>query len=183
MFIKSSVIEGRRLKALETGRSLEIHLVDGRRVDGIVDFISQFQGAATIFVDANKDTRLQLKVYSNRVLIELIEYHKDKIKVTRVDHVTVMSKGEQERISFANDKITHFHSEKENVKVPVEVGDVFGKHDKEFRVLAISRDGANMFVEDTISGAGLVVNMNDEVLIRTFRGFEWGVPTKGNPTR
>lgn len=177
MFVKQSVVEGRRQKCLETGRSLEIHLDNGQRIDGIVDFISEFQGAATIFIDGGRDTRLLLKVYSNRTLIELVEYTKGSIRVYKVSKVTVMSQGVQEQVSFAGDKITHYHSEKSKVMVPVVVGDIFGKAGHFFKVLAITKDGGNMFLESD-HGKAVMVNLNDKSLIDAFSGFEWGNPTR-----
>ncbi|BAQ23054.1 conserved hypothetical protein [Edwardsiella phage PEi26] len=58
MFIKQAKVEDRNKKALEVGRSLEIHLENGRRIDGIVDFISLAHGAHNIFIDGNNKTVL-----------------------------------------------------------------------------------------------------------------------------
>lgn len=177
MFIKPSIAEGRRQKCLETGRSLEIHLESGQRIDGIIDFISEFQGAATIFIDGGHNIRLLLKVYSNRTLIELVAYTAGSIRVHKVSKVTVMSQGVQEPVSFAGDKITHYHSEKTKVMVPVVVGDEFFKAGHLFKVLAITKDGSNMFLESE-HGKAVTVNLNDKSLINAFSGFEWGNPTR-----
>ena len=179
MFIKQAKVEDRNKKALEVGRSLEIHLENGRRIDGIVDFISLSHGAHNIFIDGNNKNRTQLKIYSNRTLIELVVYSEDQVGVYKVKEVTVMSQGKQEKLHTSQaDELNYWTDEKTTKLVPVEVGDVFGKHDKEFRVLAIARNGGTMFMEDTISGDGITVNLNDDVLIRTFRGFTWGNPTR-----
>lgn len=72
MFVKQAKVEDRNnKKALEVGRSLEIHLENGQRIDGIVDFISLSQGAHNIFVDGSHNLRIQLKIYSNRTLNSL----------------------------------------------------------------------------------------------------------------
>lgn len=176
MFVKQARVEDRNKKALEVGRSLEINLENGQRIDGIVDFISKCHGARNIFVDGANNVRMILKVYSNHTLVELITYGKDSIEVDKVKEVTVMAQGKQEHLNVG--ELDYWTDEKSMKLVPVVVGDVFSKHDREFKVLAISRDGGNMFMEDTISGAGIVVNLNDSVLIHTFRGFEWGNPTR-----
>lgn len=180
MFVKQAKVEDRNnKKALEVGRSLEIHLENGQRIDGIVDFISLSQGAHNIFVDGSHNLRIQLKIYSNRTLVELVIYTADEVRVYKVKEITVVYKGKQEKLHTSKaDELDYWTDEKAIKLVPIEVGDVFGKHDKEFKVLAIARNGSTMFMEDTISGAGITVNMNDDVLIHTFRGFTWGNPTR-----
>lgn len=178
MFIKPFVSEDRSKKALEKGRSVEIKLTNGTRVDGQVEFIAECHGAHSIFVDAGLGRRDIIKIYSNRTLVELITYKEDTINAVAIEGITVTSSRKQEiLITSRPGELYYFTDEKVNKDVPVVVGDKFFKHDKEFTVLAISRNGGTMFLEDE-KGTGITVSLNDKTLIETFRGFKWGNPTK-----
>ncbi|QQG32153.1 hypothetical protein CkP1_0104 [Citrobacter phage CkP1] len=179
LFVKRVKNEGRYKKPLEVGRSLDIHLSNGNIFKGaIVDFISESHNAHNIFVDGNPNQRCQLKIYSNRTMVELVVYDTDVVNAYKVDHITVTCNGRQEILDTNHpDGLVYFTDEKQEKLVPVEVGDIFSKHDKQFKLLAISRDERMLFLEDTISGAGITVSHRDDVLIKTFRGFEWGTPT------
>lgn len=177
MFIKQIISTGEVRKDLETGRSLEILLSDGSTFTGIIDFISSAHNANHIFIDSTANTRAIIKIYSNRTLIELITYNKDAVNVRQIMSINIMDNRKNRGVYFESSIPYYFSDKPEPKLVPVVVGDVFSKGGHDFKVLAITRDGGNMFLESD-HGKAVTVNLNDTTLIAAFSGFKWGQPTR-----
>lgn len=179
MFVKQIVCEDRIKKPLEVGRSLEVKLLSGDTVTGIIDFISGAQSSHTIILNTTHEERCFIKIYSGRQLVELVTYTANSIDVRRITEITVTSNRKQEKLHTSQfDDLTYWTDGTGSKLVPIEVGEVIGKHSSDFRVLAISKNGNTMFVEDTITGGGMAINMKDETLISTFNNLHWGTPTR-----
>lgn len=177
-FIKQVLSDERQKHNLEPGRSVQVKLSNGQRIDGIVDFISNCQGTHHIFLNTDKENRALIKIYSNRKLKEIVCYAKQTISVHEVEHISVTVKAVQENVDLSSQDFLPYYSAFKGYKwVPVVVGDTFDKNGKLFEVIAITKNGGTMFMEDD-KGNGVSVNLNDKTLIDAFSGFMWGQPDK-----
>lgn len=177
-FVKQVLSDARKVTNLERNRSLEMLASNGVRFTGIVDFIAHASGAHHVFLMSDAGTRMVLKVYSNRTLVELVVYKEATVNVYKISSATVTHLQSQEELKFDNSEVLYYFGKEKAYKwVPVVVGDEFGKAGKLFTVLAITKNGGTMFMEDD-KGNGVSVNLNDKTLIDAFSGFKWGQADK-----
>lgn len=177
-FVKQVLTDTRQKTKLERNRSLEMITSKGGRFTGIIDFIASQSGSHHIFLLSDAGTRMVLKVYSNRTLIELVVYKEASVFVYKIASATVTHLQSQEELKFDNSEFLYYFGKEKAYKwAPVVVGDQFYKAGKLFTVLAITKNGGTMFMEDD-KGDGLQVNLNDKTLLDAFSGFKWGNPDK-----
>lgn len=175
-FVYSTYDNSPKRIPLEAGRSVEM-TTSGGKITGIVDFISHCQGAHNIFIDGGHSTRMILKIYSNRKMVELITYGEASVKVVDVQLLTVTCKGKQVQVNI-KDLLYEAEIRERTIKA-VEPGYKFSVYNDDYEVLAVSSDKKTIFIEETRTGKGFPLRYNDDPLKYKFQdSMTWGTPTE-----